>query len=427
MFYDVIVLGAGLAGLMAAEVASCRGARVLVLAQGMGSLPLTTGCIDALGYFPPSSSNLVDSPSSALPKLIEEFPSHPYALAGLPRIAEAFAYFQKLSHEIGLPYSGSLSSNFLIPTPLGTFHPTCLIPETMALGDLKQPEPALLLGFSGLKDFSPLLIAANLNRLKSLTKRGSRFRAETLKEINLEGKALNSLNLAAAFDRKKFRKEIAKQIRPLLNSEERLGLPAVIGWLSPQEALADLQNELLTKVFEIPLLPPSVPGLRLQKHLRQHLQNKGVRILIGLSSLLPHKDGDRLIGFTLGNSKYSPSFKAASFVLATGKFVGGGLEASREGIKETLLDLPLSYPPRRREWFNENLLDLSGQPFNKIGIDVNSDLQPLDLHGCLVYKNLFAAGGIIGHCDSLSEKSGGGVAITTGYLAGELAVRFAGF
>jgi len=58
MFYDVIVIGAGLAGLMAAEAAQRRGARVLVLARGMGSLPLTTGCLDALGYFPPASGKL---------------------------------------------------------------------------------------------------------------------------------------------------------------------------------------------------------------------------------------------------------------------------------------------------------------------------------------------------------------------------------
>jgi anaerobic glycerol-3-phosphate dehydrogenase len=43
MFYDVIVIGAGLAGLMAAEAAQERGARVLILAKGMGTLPLTSG------------------------------------------------------------------------------------------------------------------------------------------------------------------------------------------------------------------------------------------------------------------------------------------------------------------------------------------------------------------------------------------------
>ena len=62
MFYDVIVIGAGLSGLMAAEAAQSQGARVLLLAKGMGSLPLTTGCIDGLGYFPSISKSLLAHP-----------------------------------------------------------------------------------------------------------------------------------------------------------------------------------------------------------------------------------------------------------------------------------------------------------------------------------------------------------------------------
>ncbi|MGB9700350.1 MAG: anaerobic glycerol-3-phosphate dehydrogenase subunit GlpB [Thermodesulfobacteriota bacterium] len=424
MFYDVIVIGAGLAGLMAAEVAQRRGARVLVLARGMGSLPLTTACLDALGYFPPTSGEIVKSPLATLPQLIAEYPHHPYALVGLSKVEEAFSYFQKLTQKIGLPYCGSLNSNFLLPTPLGTFRPTCLVPETMSAGDLTLPGPVLLLGFSGLKDFSPYLAAATLNQLKEQQKIAAQFRVEIIEKINGGG---SSLHIAAAFDQESFRKDLIKSIKMRLKPAERLGLPAVMGLHSSSEALADLQDQLQTKVFEIPLPPPSVPGLRLQSKLRNHLQSSGGRLLIGLAALLPQKEGEYLSGFALGSSKYSPSYTAASFVLATGKFVGGGLEATAEKIEETLLHLPLSYPEQRREWFNRKLLGLTGQPFNSIGIAVNENLQPVNAGGKVIYKNLFAAGGIIGHSDSMTEKSGGGIALATGYLAGELAAKYAGF
>jgi glycerol-3-phosphate dehydrogenase subunit B len=39
----------------------------------------------------------------------------------------------------------------------------------------------------------------------------------------------------------------------------------------------------------------------------------------------------------------------------------------------------------------------------------------------VIYQNLYAAGGILAHGDSMAEKSGGGVAIATGYAAGQLA------
>lgn len=424
MFFDVIIIGAGLAGLLAAEVAQSRGARVLVLARGMGSLPLTTACLDALGYFPPASEEVVNSPFLTLPQLIAAYPQHPYALVGLSKITEAFSYFQKLTQKIGLPYCGSLNSNFLLPTPLGTFRPTCLVPETMGAGELTIPGLVLLLGFSGLKDFSPYLAASQLNQLKEKGKIAAHFRAEIIEVINGGG---NSLHIAAAFDKENFRKELIKKIKMHLKSAERIGLPAVMGLNFSAEALADLQEQLPTKIFEIPLPPPSIPGLRLHNKLRHHLQSAGVRLLIGLEALVPEKEGDYLKGFVLGDSKYSPSYKAASFILATGKFVGGGLEAKRDKIVETLLNLPLSYPEKRKDWFNSNLLGLLGQPFNRVGITVDANLQPVNVAGKVVYKNLFAAGGIIGHSDSMAEKSGGGIALATGYLAGELAAKYAGF
>jgi glycerol-3-phosphate dehydrogenase subunit B len=426
MFYDVIVIGAGLAGLMAAKAAQSQGARVLVLARGMGSLPLTTGCIDGLGYFPRAENILLSSPLMALSRLKQDHPHHPYAIAGQEEILQAMAHFQEFSQVIGLPYSGTFNSTLLLPTPLGTYHPTCLVPETMNQGNLSLPGPVLLVGFGGLKDFSPFLAAENLNILYSQGKIASSFRAEVLGELDLGGKATNNLNLARAFDGEDFRKAFVKNVQPILKSGERLGLPAVLGFHSPGEALADLGKRLQADVFEIPMPPPSVPGMRLFRKFQIYLQEKGVRIVLGLSTLVPRKESKRILGFSLGFSKKSPIYTAAATVLATGKFVGGGLDSDRGRIFETLLNLPIAYPKNRREWFSSRLLGAEGQPFNRFGVDVNENLQPVNPEGRVIYSNLFAAGAIIAHGDSMSEKSGGGVALSTGYLAGKLAAGFAG-
>ena len=50
--YDVVVLGAGVAGLTAAARLAERGARVCVLAKGVGSTHLAPGTVDVLGYAP---------------------------------------------------------------------------------------------------------------------------------------------------------------------------------------------------------------------------------------------------------------------------------------------------------------------------------------------------------------------------------------
>jgi glycerol-3-phosphate dehydrogenase subunit B len=422
MFYDVIVIGAGLAGFMAAEAAQSQGARVLILARGMGSLPLTSGCIDGLGYSPSNSRVPLSSPLSGLEHLRESHGGHPYVKIKQEIIIQALRRFQEIVHQRGLPYVGSFDSNFLIPTPLGTFHPTCLVPVTMSTGDLSTPGSALLLGIRGLKDFSPFLAAENLNLMHSRGRIASSFRAELLERFHLPGKSMNALNLASAFDGKDFRDTFAQKVKPLLKPKEKLGLPAVLGFHSAKDSWVALQEKLGVEIFEIPMPPPSIPGIRLDNMLRVHLKEKGVRILTGLSSLKPLIEGGKIVGLMMGERR-NPHYRAQAFVLATGKFIGGGLDSDQSRICETLLDLPIRYPKLRSEWFNQNLLTLYGQPFNGFGLEVNESLQPVDFEGQVIYSNLFAAGGIIAHADSMTEKSGGGVAIATGFQAGLLAAE----
>ena len=420
MYYDVIIIGAGLSGLMAAEAAQSQGARVLILARGMGSLPLTSGCIDGLGYFPSHSQTPLSSPLSGLEPLRDSHPEHPYAKVGPETIVKALARFQERVNLGGMLYVGNFDSNVLLPTPLGTFHPTCLVPVMMKNGNLSTPGSTLLLGVEGLKDFSSPWAAENLNSLYSRGTIASSFRAAVLERLDLSSKAMNALNLARAFDDRDFRDRFAKKVTRLLKPGERLGVPAVLGFHSAQEAWSDLQEKLGAEIFEIPLPPPSVPGIRLYNILRSHLQEKGVRFIMGLSSVKPIIDQQRITGLMMGERR-SPHYSARAFVLATGKFIGGGLDSDQTRIFETLFDLPVRYPKLRREWFNPRLLSVHGQPFNGFGLEVNDSLQPVDFGGQVIYCNLFAAGGIIAHADSMAEKSGGGVAIATGFQAGMLA------
>jgi glycerol-3-phosphate dehydrogenase subunit B len=348
-------------------------------------------------------------------------PHHPYVKVGQEGILSALTRFLELSRSAGMPYAGTFDSNLFIPTPLGTFHPTCLVPETMKSGALSLPGRVLLLGLAGLKDFSPFLAVENLNLLQFKGMIAPSFRAGHMEGLDLGGKAINGLNLAQAFDEKDFREKFIKRAKALLRPGERLGLPAVLGFHSSFETWNDLKEKMDTEIFEIPMPPPSVPGIRLYNLLKTHLRERGVRMVMGVSSLRALAEDRRIKGFSLGGSQKGPFYGASSFVLATGKFVGGGLDSDRGRIYETLLDLPVSYPQDRKKWFNPRLLGPEGQPFNLFGVEVNEHLKPVDPGGQVIYSNLFAAGGIIAHADSMSEKSGGGVAISTGCMAGKFA------
>jgi len=421
MFYDVIVIGAGLAGLMAAESALSLGARVLLLAKGIGSLPLATGCIDLLGYASGGSLNFLASPLSGL----NELPAHhPYRHIELEEIKAALAHFQSIMESENYPYKGSAEANILMPTAIGTPHPACLVPETFEKGNLVIPGSVLLLGFEGFKDFSAGFAAGNLNR-QFQKKAGVTFRSALIKRPDLGGKTVNALTLAQAFDKKDFREDFAKEALAILSPGERLGLPAVLGARPSAEIWRDLQQRIGTGIFEIALPPPSVPGLRLHNLLAARLRKKGGRHFIGFLELTPRIEKSRIVGLILGDPKKNTAYRASAFILATGQFIGGGLDSERNRIFETFFNLPVRYPENRQEWFDPTLLTLKGQPFNGFGVEVDQNLQPVDLQGRVVYENLFAAGGIIAHGNAVTEKSGGGIAVSTGYVAGKRAAALA--
>ncbi|MGH2798386.1 MAG: FAD-dependent oxidoreductase, partial [Thermoleophilaceae bacterium] len=197
--HDVVVIGTGLAGLTAAVRLAERGARVLVLAKGVGATHLSAGTIDLLGYAP----ERVERPGEALRRLVAERPDHPYAVAG--DVGAAVDWLTALVADGSLApyaYQGGLDENLLLPTALGVPRPSAVVPETMAGGDLRRDDPILVVGFRGFKDFHPALLADTLRRA------GFPARATEL-EVAPEGRAdVNSLGYARAFDDPGFRAEV---------------------------------------------------------------------------------------------------------------------------------------------------------------------------------------------------------------------------
>ena len=88
--HDVVVVGTGLAGLAAAVRLAEAGARVLVLAKGVGATHLGGGTIDVLGYAP----ERVERPAEALAAFLAARPGHPYHHVGADRIATAVAWLK---------------------------------------------------------------------------------------------------------------------------------------------------------------------------------------------------------------------------------------------------------------------------------------------------------------------------------------------
>jgi glycerol-3-phosphate dehydrogenase subunit B len=408
LHYDVIVIGAGTAGLTAGARLAEGGARVCVLAKGVGSTHLAPATIDVLGYAP----ELVASPSAALRELVASRTDHPYSLIGAETVDQALAWFQSVVAAgplSGYRYIGGLDRNHLLPSAIGALRPSALVPETMAAGDAPAGERVCVAGSRALRDFHGALCAANLRRA------GIAARSVEI-ELEVDRADENALGLARRFDDPAWRAGFAARLAIKLQADERVGLPAMLGARDPHGAWSDLEHRLGRRVFEIPTLPPSVAGMRLFEILRSALRRAGGRLVLGAEVVEGERSGSRVTSVAARTAGHDTRYAASSFVLAAGGFASGAIELdSRWSTHERVLGLPLRGVPAPGEprFVGEYLAE---QPMARVGVAVDAELRA---EGA---ENVLVAGAALPGAMPWREASGEGIALASGYHVAQLAL-----
>lgn len=423
---DLLVIGAGWSGLMAACTAAQAGLRVQVIAKGLGSMHWSAGTVDVLGYGADEPARPVKQPLEAIQAVSATQPNHPYALLGAHQVLGALDVFKALAGELGLPYAGAAAAgdNLLLPSAVGALRPAFLAPRAQLAGDASRPEPMLIVGFHGLRDFYPELMAENL------AKQGIAARAAFLPlSLLTEQDDRNNVHLAQALDDRAQRAKLGGELKRLAKPGERIGLPAILGLDDHSAAFAELQSAAGAPLFEIPTLPPSVPGMRLFKALRARLWSLGVRVdagmeAIGASTIAANGAAGRVQWIETATSSRPMKNCARAYLLATGGILGGGFDSDHTGaIWETVFGLPLTIPQRRHQWFRPAFMDPAGHPVFNGGVAVDGRMQPVDAAGKVIYSNLWAAGGALASVDPIQQHSLEGIAIATGVAAAKAMVR----
>ena len=413
--YDVVVVGAGLAGLFAGTLAARRGARTLVIARGQGGTQLGAGTIGVWGF--DGDSQPAASPTGAWAERVD--PRHPLALAGPPALQSALAELQAVCAAGGYPMVGSPERNYFLPTALGAVRPACLVPESFAAGELRPNDSdaageLLLAEVPGFRDFYAAYAAANLRAA------GHNARAVRLELPRMPARRdAFATDLARMLDGERYRAEVARLWRPHLKVAGRLGLPAVLGYQHAADAGRDLSEKLGLPVFEIPLLPPSVPGMRLHDVLVAALRAAGGRIIVGprVTGWLPDpaERQARVLGVAAETAGGPRRYAAGSVILATGGFRHGGLTAPAAGqARESVFDLPVA---TGSDWFAP--LYWGAQPYARFGVRVNASMQPVAAGGEPIYQNVWAAGGLLAGADRRGEGSREGIDLASAWKAVE--------
>ena len=237
-----------------------------VLAKGVGATHLGGGTIDVLGYAPrarrPPAARRWPRSSPSTRRTVR---ARRRAAASRPRSSGSRTW-SPAARSRPTPTRGRSTRTCCCRPRSACRKPSALVPSTMAGGDLRGGGRVLAVGFRGLKDFHPALLADGLRR----TCRRSR-RARSSCDLPAGGRAdvqcaraarARSTSATSARDGDRGARVAAARRRAG-------GVPGGARDRGAARGLERARARLGRPVFEVPTLPPSVPGMRVFATLRE--------------------------------------------------------------------------------------------------------------------------------------------------------------
>jgi glycerol-3-phosphate dehydrogenase subunit B len=408
---DIMIIGSGMAGMSAALFGSNEGLNVSQVG-GTGGMLFSGGYFDLLGKHQNKTS---DDPWKALESLIRDYPDHPYAKISRQHIEIAFEELLLFLKKQGLVYRFSENQNQKIITSFGALKESYCLTQSIYNGvkALAENAPSLIVDFKKLVGFSAIQIKNALKfRWPKLRTTGVPFPADHIK-----GQLQIGEITAYALESPESMEKLVSFLKDKIKDAKYVGFPAVLGIEGHQKVMAKLENLLKVTIFEIPTFPLSIPGLRLERAFNKGLYDLGVKRFhqFMTESVTQLDDGRFQVKIKHGNEQKEIISK--SVILASGRFLGKGLSAKQNQVRETVFGLPVSQPKHRSEWHSPDFFDPKGNPINRAGLKTDHRFCPTDNTGNTVYENLFAAGTILADQDWIRSECGSGLSISTAYGA----------
>lgn len=401
MRFDTIIIGGGLAGLVAGIKLTSEGQKCAIISSGQSALHFFSGSFDLLGY---NGTKEIDNPIEAIADLDAK---HPYSKMGAATVAALADEAKDFFNKIGIKFCGETTRNHYRISPTGELRKTwltldkhfcCNSLENLSIGK------TLILNIDGFLDFHPHFLSDGLKRqgidccMASVT-------IDELQRLRTSPTEMRSANIAKVLHKDDTIVRFTEKVAEKAQGFDTVILPSVFGiYDSFMENY--LVERLKCNVRLVSTFPPSAPGIRIQMMLKQHFQNLGGVYMLGDMVTNGHLDGDRLMDIHTANHKDIP-FEADNFIIATGSFFSHGLQAHLNSICEPIFNLDVTNCGERQQWFDQNVF--GSQPYMTFGVVTDNNFHP-HIEGRSV-ENLYAVGSLLESANCLKEASGAGVSI----------------
>lgn len=382
MNYDVVIIGGGLSSSMAALRAASLGKKVALIQKAWGSTALGSGAFEIASE--EGSYDII----SAIDRIKKENPFHPYHYLNTENISQAVELLKKW---LPIRMQGSYTENHLFLNDQGKNKKAAFALETQFVD----------------------------------------FKVVSRKKI-LEIQSLNFLNinmlpqtLAKKLDNPEEVRKLGQEIKSKFQTSryELILMPPILGLDFFTDMKREFESHVGIPTYELLGSINSVPGIRFQKALESAVRKAGVTYISGKAvSFMQEKKKVSSINVT--SNEKNEVIEGNSFILATGKFISGGLFRDASFFKETLFHLPLFYQNQKintesvKKLLRENYKD--SQPVFQSGVKVNKDLVPLDEYNEPLFENLRACGTLLQGFDPYQDGTRFGVQILSGYKAADV-------
>ncbi len=364
MKFDTLIMGGGLAGMVAGIALQQAGKNTAIVSMGQNALHFFSGTFESL-----------QTPSERLSEL--------FSAAGI-----------RVQYREGVRLM-----------PLGTFKEAALSLDDIDLFPTpKFGKRVLIVNFPGYHDFFSSFLA------EGLEKQGMECRIRFINFTELDNAKthgeMRSVQIARAMDR--IWEKVAQEIRLLLKDEDTVILPQVFGLLD-DTIPGRLRQAIPARVVFAGTMPPSVPGVRTQMQLRRRYELLGGTFLMGDEAIRAHEH-DGVVHSIATHNLDAHYLEADNFILATGGLFSKGLRSNPFQISEPILGLDIDHPEDRNEWYNPTFA--GEQPYMNYGVKTDEHLHAIK--DGVALKNVYAIGSILGNTRK-ELGSGAGLAIRSAF------------